>query len=125
MKKKDFATMALVVAVLVLASCRAAPKAPLSPSTQPIPKAVPAPETQPTPQLQPSPPLLPAEDYPLFSTFGWKTDFSKYSVPYSEIVSGGVGKDGISPIYQPKEEKLGDARVFWKVSPSPFSTLKG
>jgi hypothetical protein len=36
-----------------------------------------------------------------FSTFGWKTDFSKHSVPLSQIFSGGVGKDGIPPIEEP------------------------
>ena len=36
-----------------------------------------------------------------FSTFGWKTDFSKHSVPLSEISSGGPGKDGIPPIDDP------------------------
>ncbi len=42
-----------------------------------------------TPQLQ-------------FSTYGWQTDFSKHSVPLSEISSGGPGKDGIPPIDEPK-----------------------
>ena len=37
-----------------------------------------------------------------FSTFGWRTDFSKHSVPLSEISSGGVGRDGIPPIGEPQ-----------------------
>ena len=50
--------------------------------------------------VQPSPsPELPANLQ--FSTFGWKTDFSKHSVPLSEISSGGPGKDGIPPIDDP------------------------
>ena len=32
----------------------------------------------------------------------WETDFSKRSVPYSEIFSGGVPRDGIPPIDDPK-----------------------
>lgn len=31
------------------------------------------------------------------STFGWLTDFSKHTVTYDEIVSGGPPRDGIPP----------------------------
>ena len=34
--------------------------------------------------------------------FGWSTDFSKHTVPFSEIQSGGPGKDGIPAIDAPK-----------------------
>jgi hypothetical protein len=37
-----------------------------------------------------------------FSTRGWKTDFSKASIPLSEIQSGGPPRDGIPPIDEPK-----------------------
>ena len=63
-----------------------------------------------------------SEDRPLFSTFGWKTDFSKHSVPYSEIISGGVGKDGIPPIYQPKFESVPEADV-WLTDGDPVAFL--
>ena len=36
-----------------------------------------------------------------FVTSGWKTDFSKHSVPLSEFASGGPPRDGIPPIDQP------------------------
>jgi len=36
------------------------------------------------------------------STRGWETDFSRHSVPYSEISSGGVPRDGIPPLDDPK-----------------------
>ena len=36
------------------------------------------------------------------STRGWKTDFSRHTVPFSEIFSGGVPRDGIPPIDEPK-----------------------
>ena len=39
---------------------------------------------------------------PPFLTFGWDTDFSRHSVPYTEIQSGGPGRDGIPPIDNPK-----------------------
>ncbi|MBI3977915.1 MAG: DUF3179 domain-containing protein [Chloroflexi bacterium] len=37
----------------------------------------------------------------LFSTSGWKTDFSRHTVPLSEISSGGPPRDGIPPIDRP------------------------
>ena len=36
-----------------------------------------------------------------FRTFGWKTDFSLHSVPFSEILSGGPPRDGIPPLDEP------------------------
>lgn len=33
---------------------------------------------------------------------GWKTDFSRHSVPLSEIISGGPPRDGIPPIDAPR-----------------------
>ena len=36
------------------------------------------------------------------STFGWLTDFSKHTVTYDEIVSGGPPRDGIPPLDDPK-----------------------
>ena len=42
-------------------------------------------------------------------TSGWNTDFSKYSVSSDEIFSGGVPRDGIPPIYSPKQTTIQDA----------------
>ena len=42
------------------------------------------------------------DDGPFFSTSGWKTDFTKHSVPYTDIASGGPPKDGIPPVDKPK-----------------------
>jgi hypothetical protein len=39
----------------------------------------------------------------------WKTDFSRRSVPLSEIVSGGPPRDGIPPIDHPRFESAGEA----------------
>jgi hypothetical protein len=36
-----------------------------------------------------------------FDASGWKTDFTKHSVPLTEIMSGGPPKDGIPAIYKP------------------------
>src|SRR6266487_1526080 len=64
------------------ASAPAEPAAPTPPPTS-------APAAAPPPGLQ-------------VSTVGWKTDFSKRSVPGNEIVSGGPPRDGIPPIDRPK-----------------------
>ena len=49
------------------------------------------------------------------STRGWETDFSRHTVPFNEIFSGGPGRDGIPPLDDPKfvtpdqaDEWLGD-----------------
>ena len=36
------------------------------------------------------------------SRSGWKTDFSRHTVPYSEIISGGPPRDGIPPLDDPR-----------------------
>ena len=41
-----------------------------------------------------------------FSTVGWKTDFSKRSIPLSEMFSGGPGKDGIPAVDAPVFEDI-------------------
>ena len=46
---------------------------------------------------------------PMTLTFGWKTDFTKHSVPYSEITRGGPPRDGIPPIDNPKFQTVSDA----------------
>ncbi|MBI4268088.1 MAG: DUF3179 domain-containing protein, partial [Chloroflexi bacterium] len=120
-KAQVLATIALVVAVLVLAGCRAAPKAPSPPTPQASPQPTPATTTASQCPLSPPPAL--GEDRPLFSTFDWKTDFSKHNVPYSEIISGGVGKDGIPPIYAPKFESVHMADT-WLTDSDPVAFLQ-
>jgi hypothetical protein len=41
---------------------------------------------------------------------GWKTDFSRHSVPLGEFQSGGPPRDGIPPIDEPKPVPPADAR---------------
>ncbi len=36
-----------------------------------------------------------------FSVFGWKTDFSYHTVPYTDFLSGGPPRDGIPPLDNP------------------------
>ncbi len=55
-----------------------------------------------------------AGDRPLFSTWGWKTNFKKHSVPYTEILSGGPPKDGIPAVSRPKFVSQKKADVWLK-----------
>ena len=43
---------------------------------------------------------------------GWKTDFTKYAVPYSEIKRGGPPRDGIPPIDEPVLESVSEASSY-------------
>jgi hypothetical protein len=57
-------------------------------------------ENQPT--ASPIPSLAPDEPLPPHAGSEFTTDFSKHSVPYQEILSGGPPKDGIAAIDEPK-----------------------
>jgi hypothetical protein len=63
----------------------------------------------PTAAGQGATPLLPNEPPP-FSTAGWKTDFTKRTVAWDEVLSGGPPKDGIPAINQPTFESVATAR---------------
>ena len=43
---------------------------------------------------------------------GWKTDFSRFSVPYSDIKRGGPPRDGIPPVDDPVFEPVSDASSY-------------
>ena len=60
----------------------------------------------PTPKPKPSPELVPTDEVPRRLFRGWKTDFTKHLVPYSEIRSGGPPRDGIPPIDFPRFESV-------------------
>lgn len=56
--------------------------------------------------LEPNP-LYKAElDATRLRTRGWRTDFSRHTVAFDEILSGGVGRDGIPPIDNPRFETI-------------------
>ena len=44
----------------------------------------------------------PTDQVPAHLKRNWKTDFEKHSVAFSEIMSGGPGRDGIPPVDDPK-----------------------
>ena len=79
-------------------------------SSQPT---VPHPSTSATavPSLRPpaTSTLLPNEPPPAGASAEFKTDFSRHSVPYSEVLSGGPPKDGIPAIDKPRYVSVGEA----------------
>ncbi len=60
----------------------------------------------------PTPTLLPEEGPPARAELEFDTDFSKHSVPYSEILSGGPPKDGIPAIDEPRFVSVKEADVW-------------
>jgi hypothetical protein len=58
--------------------------------------------------------LLPAEPPPSGAQSQFTTDFSKHSVLYNEILSGGPPKDGIPAIDHPKFISIGEADTWLK-----------
>lgn len=60
-----------------------------------------------------------------FSKADWKTDFSKHSVPLSEISSGGPPRDGIPPIDHPKFASASEADSWLKPKEPVISFAAG
>jgi hypothetical protein len=54
-----------------------------------------------------------------------KTDFTKHSIPFSEIRSGGPPKDGIPPIDDPKFAKVSDIKDIEDTEPVVGLTING
>ncbi len=67
--------------------------------------SLPTPTAQPAGDAEVSPADLP----PRFAQQEFSTDFSKHSVPYTEILSGGPPKDGIPAIDNPKFIEIAEA----------------
>ena len=73
------------------------------------PTAAPATSDGPARLVEPDPDYRNALDAARFRTGNWQTDFSLYTVPYDEFLSGGVGRDGIPPLDDPQFESIADA----------------
>jgi len=58
--------------------------------------------------------MLADESPPARAQSEFKTDFSKHSVPYSDILSGGPPKDGIPALKDPKFVSISEADVWLK-----------
>ena len=86
----------------------AVPAEPLSQTAEPTAEPAPEPTITPRPSPEPSPQKLDG-DLSLAMRLGWKTDFSRHSVPYGEIIAGGPSRDKIPPIDEPKFIPVADA----------------
>jgi len=108
----------LLVAGALLAGCGTVP-ATTSPISSPAAALAPtdvlasAQPPAPTSAPVPAPTLLPNEEPPA-SAREFKTDFSKHSVPYAEILSGGPPKDGIPTIDNPTFVSIAQAHEWLK-----------
>jgi hypothetical protein len=99
--------------LLFLSACRQVPAL-----NTPIPTQIPS---SPSPTDNPSssetsmtPTPLSDEPPPARAEFEFKTDFSKHSVPYNEILSGGPPKDGIPALKDPQFVSVTDADAWLK-----------
>jgi hypothetical protein len=94
--------------------------------TQPGPPAAPAP---PEPTVEGEPPASVESPAPTprgrlsVPVSGWQTDFEIASVDFSEIISGGPGKDGIPAIDEPRFESIDEARG-WQDEQVPVIALE-
>ena len=95
---------------VVAAQPPASPVVPEAAETQtPPPPATLTPEAEVVePTAVPTRTLALDDRPPPFLARGWATDFSKHSVPFSEIMSGGPSRDGIPPIDNPKYIDVAD-----------------
>ncbi len=102
-----------IIVALLVSACAGATAAPTKAPTQAI---SPGPASISTQESLPkaTPTLLPDESPPAGATFEFKTDFSKHSIPYSEILSGGPPKDGIPAIDSPTFVAVSDADAWLK-----------
>ncbi len=63
---------------------------------------------------------------PAYWRYEWpKTDFTKHSIPYSEILSGGPSKDGIPPIDDPKFKPVRTVEGLGATEPVIGITING
>ena len=84
---------------------------PASPTATEVPTPAAEASATPSPSAIPTTPptLLPEESPPAGAESEFSTDFSKHSVPYSEILSGGPPKDGIPAIDEPQFVSIEEA----------------
>ena len=73
--------------------------------------------------MEPDPNFRQALSEAGFSTFGWETDFSLHTIDYTEVFSGGVGRDGIPPIDNPRFESVAEVNE-WLAPLEPVIALE-
>ena len=94
----------LLLTPLILASCAGSE----------TPPPTPAPTLPTSAVTAASPALLPDEPPPARAAAEFKTDFSRHTVAYDEILSGGPSKDGIPAIDNPKFVSVDEANAWLK-----------
>ncbi len=75
------------------------------------------------PLVEPDPNYKDELDDSSISTRGWKTDFSRHTVPFFEILSGGPPRDGIPPIDNPVFIEIPEANA-WIDDKEPVISLE-
>lgn len=108
----------LFIAGLFLSACTAAGSAVIPtiaprPALPSVPASTPVVASTQTSAPNTAPQLLPQESPPA-GAFEFKTDFSKHTVPYQEILPGGPPKDGIPAIDRPRFVSVTDADAWLK-----------
>ncbi len=93
-----------------------ATQASASPTATGVPTPVAEASATPSPLAAPAttPTLLPEESPPAGAKLQFTTDFSKHSVPYNEILSGGPPKDAIPAIDDPRFVTVEEADAWLK-----------
>lgn len=92
----------ILLLALTLSSCATSPSTTSTAPDSPAPDSASEISPLPTGEGQGEGALLPAESPPRNAESEFSTDFSRHSVPYSEILSGGPPKDGIPSIDEPQ-----------------------
>lgn len=102
-----------LVGIGIVAACAGPTLVPSEPpgSSQIAPANTAKNATESAPSDRAEPELLPPSDPP-FSTLGWSTDFSRRTVAWEEIISGGPPKDGIPAIDAPTFESVETAAAW-------------
>ncbi|TEU00250.1 MAG: DUF3179 domain-containing protein, partial [Dehalococcoidia bacterium] len=92
------------------------PQVPAAPTDTEVPTPTAEVPATPSPSAIPTAPpaLLPEESPPSGAESQFSTDFSKHSVPYREILSGGPPKDGIPSIDEPQAVSIEEADAWLK-----------
>lgn len=103
--------MFAILAVFLLSACASAvaTDAPAQNPLSPVPT-----ENPPTAENPVIPTLSPDDLPPARAEFEFKTDFTKHSVPYSEILSGGPPRDGIPALNDPQFVSVSEADAWLK-----------
>ena len=99
----------VLVLLLVLTACR---QVPVTKTPAITPNATM--EISGSPEKPVTPIIFPNEPPPLRAISEFKTDFSKHSVLYSEILSGGPPKDGIPALKDPQFVSISEADAWLK-----------